>query len=253
MTKESKSPGFGGVPLPGLRPGEDFSYDTARRLLGESFEPIPVPEIPPADPNLDRAVAELRRLREATAALALSDVELGDVADRLAEVADLLEPRVPSPEARLESMWKGAGTRRSNPVSGPENPMAPPVEFFGCDDGSVRAEVTLGPVYQGPPGCVHGGMSALIIDHMMGLANHWGGRFGMTAHYELDYRSPTPLLQPLTFRCWVHEVDGRKTWTHGTIHAGDRLCVEARGLFLEAGVPVPGQPGTSSTITDGSP
>ncbi|WP_010539698.1 PaaI family thioesterase [Dietzia alimentaria] len=253
MTKESKSPGFGGVPLPGLRPGEDFSYDTARKLLGESFEPIPVPEIPPADPDLDRAVAELRRLREATAALALSDVELGDVADRLAEVADMLEPRVPTPEARLESMWKGAGTRRSNPVSGPENPMAPPVEFFGCDDGSVRAEVTLGPVYQGPPGCVHGGMSALIIDHMMGLANHWGGRFGMTAHYELDYRSPTPLLQPLTFRCWVHEVDGRKTWTHGTIHAGDRLCVEARGLFLEAGVPVPGQPGTSSTITDGSP
>ncbi|WP_440220641.1 PaaI family thioesterase [Dietzia sp. MNB45] len=251
MTKQSDRPGFGGVPLPGLDP-DQFSLDAARSRFGDSFDPIPVPELPPADPELDRAVAELRRLREATAALAHSEVELGDIADRLAEVADLLEPRVPSPSHRLENMWTGAGTRRSNPVGGQENPIAPPVQFHGCDDGSVMAEVTLGPVYQGPPACVHGGISALVIDHMMGFANHWGGRFGMTAHYEIDYRSPTPLLQPLTFRAWVHEVDGRKTWTQATIHAGDRLCVEARGLFLEASVPVPGQPGARSTIADGA-
>lgn len=243
MTNDSENPAFGGVALPGMRDDEVFSYAEARKTFGEKFDPIPVPAIPPADPELDRAIAELRRLREATAALAHSEVELGDIADKLAEVADLLEPRIPSAERRLEIMWTGAATRRSNPVSGPESPIAPPVDFFGCDDGSVMAEVTLGPVYQGPPGCVHGGVSALIIDHMMGLANHWGGRFGMTAHYELDYRSPTPLLQPLTFRCWVHETEGRKTWTHATIHAGDRLCVEARGLFLEAGISVPGQPG----------
>ena len=235
-----------------MRDGELFSFEDARQRLGESFDPLPVPAIPPADPDLDRVVVELRRLRDASAALAMSEVELGDIADRLGEVASLLESRVAGPAERLETMWKGAGTRRSNPVSGPENPIAPPVDFVGCDDGSVMATVTLGPAYQGPPGCVHGGISALIIDHMMGLANHWGGRYGMTAHYELDYRSPTPLLQPLTFRCWVHEVDGRKTWTHGTIHAGDRLCVEARGLFLEASVPVPGQPGTRSTVADGS-
>lgn len=251
MTKPSNSPGFGGVPLPGLDPDE-FSLGTARDRFGSSFDPIPAPELPPADPDLDRVVAELRRLREATAALAHSEVELGDIADRLAEVADLLEPRVPTPTRRLENMWTGAGTRRANPVGGQENPIAPPVQFHGCDDGSVMAEVTLGPVYQGPPGCVHGGVSALIIDHMMGFANHWGGRFGMTAHYEIDYRSPTPLLQPLTFRAWVEETDGRKTWTHATIHAGERLCVQARGLFLEASVPVPGRPGERSTVADGA-
>ncbi|GLB64277.1 aromatic compound degradation protein PaaI [Dietzia sp. NCCP-2495] len=221
---------------------EMFSFAQAREQLGESFDPLPVPPLPATDPDLDRVVAELRRLRDASAALANSEVELGDIADRLGEVAGLLESRVPSPEKRLENLWKGYGTRRSNPVAGPENPIAPPVDFVGCDDGSVMATLTLGPAYQGPPGCVHGGISALIIDHMMGLANHWAGRYGMTAHYELDYCSPTPLLVPLTFRCWVHETEGRKTWTHATIHAGDRLCVEARGLFLEASVPVPGRP-----------
>ena len=83
---------------------DQFSLDAARSRFGDSFDPIPVPELPPADPELDRAVAELRRLREATAALAHSEVELGDIADRLAEVADLLEPRVPSPSRRLENM-----------------------------------------------------------------------------------------------------------------------------------------------------
>jgi len=218
--------------------------------LGESFGTVPVPDLPPANLDLDRAVAELRRLREAVAGIGHSGVEIADVADRLAEVADLLEPRVPAQEKRLEHMWKGTGNRRSNPVAGPENPLAPPVRFSGRDDGSVIGEVTLGVAYQGPPGCVHGGVSALIIDHMMGLANHWSDRFGMTAHYEIDYRSPTPLLQPLTFRAWVDEVDGRKTWTNATIHAGDRLCVEARGLFLEARVPLPGQTDATSTSAD---
>ena len=30
----------------------------------------------------------------------------------------------------------------------------------------------------------------------------------------------------------VVDVDGRKTLTHGTLHAGDRLCAEAEGLFI---------------------
>lgn len=250
MAKHSNSPGIGRGPIPRIDSADDFDFESVRRKLGDTFEPQPVPELPPSDPDLDRTVAELRRLRDAVGALANSEVELGDVADRLGEVADMLEPRVPDPATRLENVWRGWGTRRSNPVGGPENPLAPPVDFMACDDGSVRAEVTLGPVYQGPPGCVHGGVSALIIDHMMGLANHWGGRYGMTAHYEIDYQSPTPLLEPLGFRSWVHEVDGRKTWTKATIHAGDRLCVEAMGLFLEASVPVPGQPGKKSIKGD---
>lgn len=248
---DTEGPNITRGPLPRIEGVDDFSLASIQARLGENFDPVPAPELPPADPDLDRAVGELRRIRDAIAGLAHSDVELGDVADRLAEVADLLEPRVPEPAKRLENMWTGAGSRRANPVGGQENPIAPPVLFHGCDDGSVTAEVTLGPAYQGPPGCVHGGISALIIDHMMGFANHWGGRYGMTAHYEIDYRSPTPLLQPLTFRAWVQESNGRKTWTHATIHAGDRLCVEARGLFLEATVAVPGRPQERSTVADG--
>lgn len=251
MPNDSDRPEISRGPLPRLEGVDDFQLQSIQELLGKSFDPIPVPDLPPADPELDRSVAALRRIRDAISGVAHSEVELSDVADRLEEVAELLEQRVPDPATRMANMWTGAGSRRANPVGGQENPIAPPVHFQACDDGSVMAEVTLGLAYQGPPGCVHGGISALIIDHMMGFANHWGGRYGMTAHYEIDYRSPTPLLRPLTFRSWVQEVDGRKTWTHATIHAGERLCVEARGLFLEASVAVPGQPDQRSTVGDG--
>ena len=232
-------------------PDEATQWATVRERRGETFDPVPLGRIPAPDPELDRAVAELRRIRDSIGGLAHVGVPLDDVADRLAEVADLLADRVPDERTRLESMWRGAGSRRANPVGGAENPIAPPVAFAGYDDGSVRGEAALGIGYQGPPGCVHGGVSALIIDHMMGFANHWAGRIGMTAHYELDYRSPTPLLTPLTFRAWVERTDGRKTWTRATIHDGDRLCVEALGLFLEARVPVPGGAGESS-VGDGT-
>ena len=74
-----------------------------RERLGDTFDPIAVPDLPTPDPDLDRSVAELRRLREAIAGLAHSEVELGDIADRLAEVADLLEPRVPECLGRVSS------------------------------------------------------------------------------------------------------------------------------------------------------
>jgi len=252
MTSEQPTEGSGPRRvLPKLEGVDEVMCNTVRERLGDDFPPVPLGVLDAPDPELDATVVELRRIRESIAGLARSGVELADVTEALRSVADTLERRVPDVRTRLEQMWTGAGSRRANPVGGEENPIAPPLRVQGNADGSVSGELTLGPAYQGPPGCVHGGVSAMIIDHLMGFANHWANRFGMTAHYELDYRSPTPLLTPLVFRAWVERTDGRKTWTHATIHAGERLCVEARGLFLEAGVPVPGRPGTVSSVGDG--
>jgi len=54
----------------------------------------------------------------------------------------------------------------------------------------------------------------------------------MTGRLTVHYRSPTPLRTELRFAARVTEVTGRKTFTHGTLHAGGRLCAEAEGLFI---------------------
>jgi len=54
----------------------------------------------------------------------------------------------------------------------------------------------------------------------------------MTGRLTIHYRSPTPLRTELRFEGRVVEVSGRKTFTHGTLHADERLCAEAEGLFI---------------------
>ncbi|WP_347058167.1 PaaI family thioesterase [Blastococcus sp. HT6-30] len=127
-----------------------------------------------------------------------------------------------------------AGRRVFNPVVGIGNALAPPLRVRRDGDGVV-AEATLGVAYEGPPSYVHGGMSALFMDQLLGSAAGAAGLWGMTAHLELDYRGPLPLETPLVFRAWVESTEGRKSVIAGTIALAaepGRPLVEARGIFV---------------------
>ena len=126
------------------------------------------------------------------------------------------------------------GRRVFNPVTGIANPLAPPLVVRTDGDGVV-AEASLGLAYEGPPSFVHGGMSALFMDQMLGSAAGAAGLWGMTAHLELDYRGPLPLETPLVLRARVESHEGRKAHISGTIalaSAPEKVLVEARGLFV---------------------
>ena len=51
---------------------------------------------------------------------------------------------------------------------GVRNAIAPPMEIHHDDDRRCWAEFELGAAYEGPPGQVHGGISALVLDHILG-------------------------------------------------------------------------------------
>ena len=121
-----------------------------------------------------------------------------------------------------------------NPVSGVGSALAPPVRIRRVE-GGVVGEALLGPAYEGPPGYVHGGMSSLLMDQLLGSAAIAAGLWGMTVRLEADYRRPVPLSTPLTMRAQVTEAAGRKCVVTGTIAtaaAPDRTLVEARGVFV---------------------
>jgi acyl-CoA thioesterase FadM len=94
-------------------------------------------------------------------------------------------------------------------------------------------------------------MSGLLMDQVLGAAAIAAGRWGMTAHLELDYRAPVPLQQPLVFRARVTEDAGRKVVITGTMSlaaAPDDALVESRGIFV---MPRPEQlEGYFGSITD---
>lgn len=118
-----------------------------------------------------------------------------------------------------------------SPMLGRANPLAPPVRLWEAG-GVMHGTATFGAAYEGPPGCVHGGYVAAAFDEVLGSTQSLAGRPGMTARLAVDYRSPTPLHAELTFEARVTEVTGRRTFTHGWLYAGDRLCAEAEGLFV---------------------
>lgn len=190
--------------------------------------------------EVDAAVTAARRVIESLLHVGSSSgAELSRVAEQLNAVADHLDEHAPAVDDRLVDMWAGEGVTRHDPVTGPENAIAPPLHIAGRADGSVAGEVTLGLAYQGPPGHVHGGVSALLLDHALGVANHWAGLSGMTAQLTLRYHRPTPLFEPLTVTGSQVGAEGRKIRTIGAITARGETCVSAEGLFIAKHLPRP--------------
>lgn len=208
----------------------------------EATAPVTGPRLV-AEPNKDGVDAAVAAARRVIAALLRAGdrtgADMDAVAAQLDAVADGLTEKAPSVKDRLAEMWRGEGVTRHDPVTGPENALAPPLHLRGKDDGSVEGVVTLDLPYQGPPGHVHGGVSALLLDHTLGVANHWGGPSGMTAELTLHYLRPTPLFEPLTVTGRQISVDGSRIRTVGEISAGGRTCVTVTGLFINKHLPRP--------------
>jgi uncharacterized protein (TIGR00369 family) len=100
-------------------------------------------------------------------------------------------------------------------------------------DGTVRSSFTLNAVYEGPPSYVHGGVSAMVLDHLLGMAAAANGTPGMTASLELHYRRPTPWGVPLTAEGKVTRTEGRRTWADGRIKDPEgKTTVEATAMFI---------------------
>jgi acyl-coenzyme A thioesterase PaaI-like protein len=218
----------------------------------------PNPSLPMSErgENIRRALLEIPENRETLYEASTGRVRLADglrralqfsatsVApdDTMARAADLIDEAVrilaPGPHGRgyhgsAEGSVGGVphGFTSHSPVTGPLNAIASVVSL-SSSDSEVVAEVVYGDAYEGPPGHLHGGFVAAIFDEVLGFAQALSGAPGMTGKLEITYRSPTPLHTTLRVVGRFDRVEGRKIFTSGTIHAGDRLCAEARGLFI---------------------
>ncbi|MDH3022799.1 PaaI family thioesterase [Gordonia alkanivorans] len=212
---------------------------TTHPTVGEAPDGIVLTTLPRDEP-IDAATAAARRVVDALLRTDRGAADLGRVTEVLDGIADQLEAHAPEVADRLLDMWKGEGVTGHDPVTGRENAIAPPLRLVGRSEGHVEGVVTLSLPYQGPPGHVHGGVSALLLDHTLGVANAWAGQSGATAQLNVRYHRPTPLFEPLTVRGRLETVDGRKITTVGDIRTADgTVCVSVEALFVDRTVPRP--------------
>jgi acyl-coenzyme A thioesterase PaaI-like protein len=126
------------------------------------------------------------------------------------------------------------GVRLYNPVTGTGSAFAPPLEIHRDGDVAVGA-CALGRAFEGPPSFAHGGVSAMLLDQMLGYAVSASGHPGMTVRLDTRYRRPVPLYTPLRLTARVAGVDGRRVTATGTITTADEhgdTLVEATGVFV---------------------
>ena len=87
--------------------------------------------------------------------------------------------------------------------------------------------------YEGPPGHIHGGIVATLLDEAMSKLNRPLNVIAMTRHMEIDYLHPTPLFQPLVLVSRHLSREGRKLFHQAEIQRPDgTVLARAKGVFI---------------------
>jgi hypothetical protein len=121
----------------------------------------------------------------------------------------------------------------SNAVIGLRNAIAPPLTIQHEDDASrCWSEFTLNGAYEGPPGWAHGGVCALVLDHVLGEAASAGLTKPLfTGTLTLRFVRGTPLGR-LRAEAAVERTEGVKSFVSGHLSDADGVTVEAEGIFI---------------------
>jgi hypothetical protein len=202
----------------------------------------PPPQLLDLADAVRRVIDAMVRIDEASPALDAVRVEMGGLADRLETLARRGElPRMlphlgPGPEDLRP--YYPSDARRWH-----VNPMHPALELH-FEDGVLTGRTELGLAWEGPPGHVHGGFVAMLLDQLLGHANQLNDVPAVTGELRIRYRAPTPLHEEITFRVEPPERRSeRRIVTRGALLAGGRPTAEAEGTFV-----VPRMEGTTMKL-----
>jgi uncharacterized protein (TIGR00369 family) len=117
---------------------------------------------------------------------------------------------------------------------GQANPAGLHLEFLLADDGRVVCLANIPDAFEGPPGYLHGGIIATLLDETMSKAVRSHGLVAMTRHMEVDYQRPVKSASPIRLDGLVTRSEGRKHWVEAKItDAEGAVLAQGKGLFIE--------------------
>jgi acyl-coenzyme A thioesterase PaaI-like protein len=174
----------------------------------------------------------LRRLIEAGVRTGVDEDIIRDAQTAIDSVAETLERTQRDTNSTLRHAGTGRPLAWANPAVGLRNAIAPPMVIHQDDDGRYWSDFTLGAAYEGPPGLVHGGICALVLDHILGEAASEGLTKPLfTGTITLRYLRGTP-LGPLRAEALIERTEDIKTYARGYLSDADGRTVEADGVFI---------------------
>jgi acyl-coenzyme A thioesterase PaaI-like protein len=173
----------------------------------------------------------VRDLIDAAIGTAADEDTIRDARTAIAAVTETLRAHQPDRQPEVHYVVDGRPLVWSNAVIGLRNPIAPPLTIHH-DDGRCWSEFSLGAAYEGPPGLVHGGVCALVLDHVLGEAASEGLTKPLfTGTITVRYLRGTP-LGSLLAEAAVDRTEGVKTFVRGRLSDASGTTAEAEGVFV---------------------
>ena len=129
----------------------------------------------------------------------------------------------------------GLGIGQNNFVWGKTNPHGLHVDIeYG--DGWAKAHWKATEHYVGWENVIHGGILTTILDDMMGPPVRHLNMKVVTAHLDIDFRTPAYVGDELDFETWLVEYGGRRSVKMaGRVMRGDTLIAEVKSVMVIMG------------------
>lgn len=197
-------------------------------------EPITSAELAKREATWGPLTDDLRELVEATIMSRVDGDVAAEVRRHIAAATDLLRQDIDTGSHGVHYNDEGDVWHWGNSATGLRNAIAPPLRMVEDPSGLASCEADLGAAYEGPPGCVHGGWIALILDHISGRAAHVHvGGTTFTGTLTVRYRQTTR-LGPLAARAWVDSKGRNSFVVKSELSTADGVCAEGEGVFVLA-------------------
>ena len=91
----------------------------------------------------------------------------------------------------------------------------------------------LGAAYEGPPGHLHGGYGALVLDHLLGALASYNDPDTPAATGTISFRYQRPTrLGPVHAEAEIKGTDGRKIFVVGHLADAEGVTITAEGVFI---------------------
>ena len=116
-------------------------------------------------------------------------------------------------------------------MAGRSHPCSPDL-VWQEEPNRITGTMTFGQAFEGPPGHVHGGWVAGVLDHLMGMTHVRTGYPGMTGGLSVRYLKPTPLNQVIQVSAEAREIDDKRTEVKAAMRCGDTTTATAEAIFV---------------------
>lgn len=108
------------------------------------------------------------------------------------------------------------------------------MRYYRKPDGAMAAVARFGPLSEGAPGQVHGGMILTVMDEALGAAAWLEGHHVVTARLTTEFRRTVPLNATLLVETRLLSARHRLVKVEGTLTGADgTLYANAKGEFME--------------------